>query len=99
MRSSEHECFATAHTYTVLHPLSSSTVKLIKNFRSHPAILKFPNEQFYDGELQSCGNPEVINSLARWDGLATPGLPLIFHGIAGSLFLATLNAFTVLKVR
>ncbi|KAF7348608.1 Rna helicase [Mycena venus] len=40
----------------------TSVVKLIKNFRSHNAILKFPNERFYKGELQQCGDPKVINA-------------------------------------
>lgn len=62
-------------------------VKLIKNWRSHPAILQFPNERFYNGELESCGDPAVVNSLLRWDGLTNPKFPIIFHSISGMLFL------------
>ncbi|KAF4530667.1 hypothetical protein B566_EDAN004906 [Ephemera danica] len=42
--------------------------KLVRNFRSHPTILKVPNQLFYDGELQY---------------LKTKGVPLIVHGVEG----------------
>ncbi|KAF7291981.1 RNA helicase [Mycena indigotica] len=58
-------------------------VKLVNNFRSHPAILNFSNNQFYDGELVSCGNPALIKSLENSDELPRKKFPLIFHGIAG----------------
>jgi len=34
-------------------------VKLTKSYRSHQAILQFPNDRFYAGDLERCGNPEV----------------------------------------
>ncbi|KAJ7669415.1 RNA helicase [Mycena polygramma] len=58
-------------------------VKLVNNFRSHPAILDFSNGQFYDGELVPCGNPALIRSLENADELPTKKFPLIFHGILG----------------
>ncbi|KDQ06711.1 hypothetical protein BOTBODRAFT_39424 [Botryobasidium botryosum FD-172 SS1] len=58
-------------------------VKLIKNYRSHPAILRFPNEQFYEGELQACGDREMVNQLLTWDELGGRDFPIIFHGIRG----------------
>ncbi|KDQ06712.1 hypothetical protein BOTBODRAFT_39425 [Botryobasidium botryosum FD-172 SS1] len=64
----------------------TTTVKLIQNYRSHANILKFPNDKFYDGELQAHGNPETINRCLHWDELRGPRnrrFPLIFHGIAG----------------
>ncbi|KAH9930513.1 P-loop containing nucleoside triphosphate hydrolase protein [Epithele typhae] len=51
-------------------------IKLTQNYRSHNAILQFPNERFYDGELQVCGAPEVINSLLRSPQLAAPQFPV-----------------------
>ncbi|KAI0344524.1 P-loop containing nucleoside triphosphate hydrolase protein [Trametopsis cervina] len=57
--------------------------KLIKNWRSHPAILKFPNDEFYRGDLKACGDPTVTHSLTRWDGLVKKDFPIIFHGIHG----------------
>ncbi|KAL0958006.1 hypothetical protein HGRIS_000180 [Hohenbuehelia grisea] len=58
-------------------------VKLVKNFRSHEAILKFSNERFYDGELQPCGRPPVINSCLESSLLPKKHFPVIFHAVAG----------------
>ncbi|KAG8911322.1 hypothetical protein FRC01_005776 [Tulasnella sp. 417] len=58
-------------------------VKLIKNWRSHPAIIDFPNQKFYEGELEACADP-VLSSLAvGWDQLPNPKYPIIFHAIKG----------------
>ncbi|TDL24445.1 P-loop containing nucleoside triphosphate hydrolase protein [Rickenella mellea] len=62
---------------------AKTIVKLTKNWRSHPSILKFPNDEFYKGELEACGDPLVTRSLLRWDELPTPNFPIIFHGISG----------------
>uniref|UniRef100_A0A667Y1E6 RNA helicase n=1 Tax=Myripristis murdjan TaxID=586833 RepID=A0A667Y1E6_9TELE len=43
--------------------------KLLQNYRSHPAILKIPNELFYDGELQVCADEIIRNSYCRWEYL------------------------------
>ncbi|XP_069562717.1 putative helicase mov-10-B.2 [Brachyistius frenatus] len=57
--------------------------KLLKNYRSHPAILKIPNELFYRGELQPCAHQK--KSLYRkWELLPNKGFPMIFHGVAGT---------------
>ncbi|XP_021175631.2 putative helicase mov-10-B.1 [Fundulus heteroclitus] len=56
--------------------------KLLRNYRSHPAILKIPNELFYDGELLSCVH--LGNSLySNWEPLPRKDFPLLFHGVAG----------------
>jgi helicase MOV-10 len=60
-----------------------SVVKLVKNFRSHNAILAFPNVRFYDDELEVCGNPNIINSLLDTPFLPNPDFPIVFHGIQG----------------
>ncbi|KAK2851431.1 hypothetical protein Q5P01_007707 [Channa striata] len=57
--------------------------KLLRNYRSHPAILKIPNELFYDGELQVCANEIVRNSYCTWEYLPKKGFPVIFHGVTG----------------
>ncbi|KAG9352845.1 hypothetical protein JZ751_017421 [Albula glossodonta] len=43
--------------------------KLLRNYRSHPAILKIPNELFYDGELQVFADKELRNSYCNWEHL------------------------------
>jgi helicase MOV-10 len=58
-------------------------VKLTQNFRSHPAILKFPNEQFYRGQLQYKADPVITHSLLNAPMLVTKGFPVVFHAISG----------------
>uniref|UniRef100_A0A8C6P322 RNA helicase n=1 Tax=Nothobranchius furzeri TaxID=105023 RepID=A0A8C6P322_NOTFU len=43
--------------------------KLLRNYRSHPAILKIPNELFYDGELQACADEYACNFYRWWQYL------------------------------
>ena len=57
--------------------------KLIHNYRSHEAILTVPSTRFYDGELIPCADVMLRNSLVKWEHLPVPGVPLIFHGVAG----------------
>ncbi|KII91314.1 hypothetical protein PLICRDRAFT_104992 [Plicaturopsis crispa FD-325 SS-3] len=61
----------------------TTIVKLVQQWRSHPAIMAFSNDNFYDGELEPCGDPVVTHSLLRSSVLATPGFPVVFHGIVG----------------
>ncbi|KAJ3979873.1 RNA helicase [Lentinula detonsa] len=58
-------------------------IKLVRNFRSHPDILEFSNEHFYNHELQYCGDPMLTRSLENSDELPRKKFPLIFHGIVG----------------
>ena len=55
----------------------------MKNFRSHPDILKFSNDHFYKSELKTCGNPAMIHSLENYEELPKKRFPIIFHGIVG----------------
>jgi superfamily I DNA and/or RNA helicase len=57
--------------------------KLIRNFRSHPDILKLPNKMFYDNELIACGNKFDTHSMANWEHLPCPKFPVIFHSVFG----------------
>ncbi|KAG9001269.1 hypothetical protein FRB93_012196 [Tulasnella sp. JGI-2019a] len=61
-----------------------TVVKLVKNFRSHAAILEFPNSEFYGGKLEVCGNPDVINRFVGSPILPNPVFPVMFHGVAGT---------------
>ncbi|KAK7684935.1 hypothetical protein QCA50_011770 [Cerrena zonata] len=60
-----------------------TVVKLINNFRSHPEVLKFPNDQFYKGELRSCGDKRVVDSYVGWSHLPNKRFPIIFHAVSG----------------
>jgi superfamily I DNA and/or RNA helicase len=56
--------------------------KLVRNYRSHPAILKLPNDMFYK-DLQCCGDTMTLNNMARWEYLPSQGFPVIFHAMDG----------------
>ncbi|NWT40164.1 SDE3 helicase, partial [Chroicocephalus maculipennis] len=59
--------------------------KLLWNYRSHEAILRIPNELFYDSELKACERiePDVRSLYCAWDELPKKGFPIIFHGVCG----------------
>ncbi|KAM4675634.1 RNA helicase Mov10l1-like [Discoglossus pictus] len=58
--------------------------KLMKNYRSHAALLHLPSRLFYHKELKVCADPAVVNRLLRWDKLPRKGFPLVFHGVRGT---------------
>ncbi|QRV83270.1 RNA helicase [Ceratobasidium sp. AG-Ba] len=58
-------------------------VKLLQNYRSHPAILRFSNIAFYKGQLESHADPVLVHSLDRFSELPQEGFPVIFHSICG----------------
>lgn len=60
-----------------------SIIKLVKHFRSHPAILGFPNRRFYDNELQPCADDAVTHSMLKYERLPNKTFPIIFHGVIG----------------
>jgi helicase MOV-10 len=61
---------------------SSCVTKLLQTYRCHPAIIKIPNELFYDNDLIDASGLEA-RSLLTWEHLPKPRFPLIFHGVNG----------------
>ena len=57
--------------------------KLVRNYRSHPDILKLPNEMFYEGDLVPCGEELNTHNMTRWLHLPAEKFPLIFHAVHG----------------
>lgn len=41
---------------------------LVRNYRSHPAIIDVPNTLFYGSRLQACGDPMVTNRCVNVHG-------------------------------
>uniref|UniRef100_A0A672P211 RNA helicase n=1 Tax=Sinocyclocheilus grahami TaxID=75366 RepID=A0A672P211_SINGR len=62
---------------------SRYVTKLLQNYRSHPSILKIPNELFYDGELVACADKIISCQYCTWEHLPKSGFPVIFHGVIG----------------
>lgn len=58
-------------------------MKLLNNYRSHPAIIRFPNERFYDGELRPRGDPSSIDSCLTLELLVRDKYPVIFCAVEG----------------
>ncbi|NXN19644.1 M10L1 helicase, partial [Indicator maculatus] len=76
----DEDAFSTCGAYNPL--LVSKT--LIKNYRSHSALLALPSQLFYHKELEVCADDSVVTALLHWSKLPRKGFPLIFHGIRGS---------------
>ena len=56
---------------------------LINNYRSHPDILKLPNEMFYRNKLVACGDQFSTHSMINWEHLPKKGFPILFHAADG----------------
>lgn len=55
-------------------------MQLVNNYRSHPAILQFSNDNFYDSKLVYKCPPKIANYACGWDLLKfNPDFPLLFH--------------------
>ena len=57
--------------------------KLMKNYRSHDAILDFYSNAFYAGELEMGADKNMRESLCHLPFLPCPGIPIVFHGVHG----------------
>ncbi|XP_068634205.1 probable RNA helicase SDE3 [Aristolochia californica] len=56
--------------------------KLVRNYRSHPAILRLPSELFYKGELMACREQKDA-SLNDWSDLPCKDFPVLYLGLQG----------------
>ena len=57
--------------------------KLLNNFRSHESILKLPSEMFYANELRVMADKDVREEFCKWEHLANPDFPIVFHSVIG----------------
>lgn len=58
-------------------------VRLKKNYRSHQAILQFPNELFYGNELEACASNVDQFSKKDNDIIRADNFPVIFYSVIG----------------
>ncbi|KAK0442815.1 P-loop containing nucleoside triphosphate hydrolase protein [Desarmillaria tabescens] len=64
-------------------PETARIMELLKNFRSHPAILAFVNAHFYKNRLQACGDPRLTRSMEIGTTFRRRSFPIIFHAVVG----------------
>ncbi|KAH9930534.1 P-loop containing nucleoside triphosphate hydrolase protein [Epithele typhae] len=69
--------------YTSAMAPNRAFVKLVKNFRSHEAILQYPNNQFYDGDLEACADPEATDAFLGSAQLVNLRFPVVFQHVSG----------------
>ena len=60
---------------------SNFVTQLTENYRSHFAILRFSNVQFYHSALTAKQTPDIANFACGWEMLPNKEFPLIFHSI------------------
>ncbi|XP_053668330.1 putative helicase mov-10-B.1 [Anopheles marshallii] len=59
--------------------------KLLDNYRSHRALFRYSNEQFYESELRAKGAPAITSWAVNWQRLPNPNFPMIFHSVIGHM--------------
>ncbi|KZT24162.1 P-loop containing nucleoside triphosphate hydrolase protein [Neolentinus lepideus HHB14362 ss-1] len=62
---------------------TSVRLELRRQYRTHPDIFAFSNEEFYNGQLQHCADTSITHKFLRSEILVKPGYPVVFHGITG----------------
>ncbi|CAI9714722.1 Hypothetical predicted protein [Octopus vulgaris] len=60
---------------------NTMVIKLLNNYRSHPAIIKIPNELFYQDELKACADVKEYSRFCSWPHLLQKDFPVIFHDV------------------
>jgi helicase MOV-10 len=54
-------------------------MQLALNYRSHPAIIRFSNEHFYEGKIKYCCQNGIQEFAIGWEYLKNAVFPIIFH--------------------
>lgn len=72
---------AAYQVYMLTLVMSLQVTKLVKNYRSHAALLALPSRLFYHRELEVCADPKVTTALLGWEKLPKKSFPLLFHGV------------------
>jgi helicase MOV-10 len=71
-----------AHLPIYVSGPASGLFGLVKNYRSHPAILAYSSKHFYDGKLSALAPTSQVNQLCGWSKLPNPNFPMLFYGTA-----------------
>ena len=66
--------------------------KLVRNYRSHGALLALPSRLSYGGVLRQCADDSVTNAMGCWNELVTEGFPMLFYGCTSAHDLYKVDA-------
>lgn len=66
-----------------LNPRSSDVIHLTKNYRSHPEILRIPNELFYGGRLEPLAETGATHWFIDNPILPNRKIPIVFESTKG----------------
>jgi superfamily I DNA and/or RNA helicase len=56
-------------------------IKLVRNYRSHEALIRLPSALFYDNELIPAAPLPITSRYRGWPHLPNPEVPMIFRGL------------------
>ncbi|KAI0263051.1 P-loop containing nucleoside triphosphate hydrolase protein [Gloeopeniophorella convolvens] len=82
-RLMERDAYRGPDSHGASSNVEESYVKLLKNYRSHHEIIRFPSARFYNEELEPCGEATSINSCLNLTPLVLRKFPVIFCSVAG----------------
>ncbi|KAI5054863.1 hypothetical protein GOP47_0030008 [Adiantum capillus-veneris] len=68
---------------TKSEPNSLAVTRLVRNYRSHQAILDIPSRLFYNGELIPSAPKDISDSMYGWEGLPNKKFPVLIVGVEG----------------
>ncbi|KAH9303784.1 hypothetical protein KI387_008188, partial [Taxus chinensis] len=71
------------HLYSPDGDNKQFVTKLVRNYRSHPAILELPSRLFYGSELIACAGNGNQKLHCAWDELPNKMFPVVFVGVEG----------------
>ena len=66
---------------THAQPANMSVVQLVRNYRSHGALLSLPSSLFYDSKLEEHGEKNETHALTHLKDLRRENFPLLFVGL------------------